>query len=346
MTGAASQAEPGPGDGDITLATGLAGHAIAMAPGEDRGKALNALQVALASRRLEPGLFSGVAGVLYAMNELDPRTSSRARPVLAHLKEFVRRGVAGHDIVSGLAGIGLCAVSLGCGELVGDIRAALRSSAQKLATGGVAWVTSPSRMNRRRRELCPEGTFDFGMAHGSAGVVAFLAHAARTHGDGAATELLADAAAGLAGRAGLREDCTIEGMIGLNGVAFAPQRASWCYGEDGIGTALLAASAVLEDKQLTAIGRDCVIAAGQREQPVEGGLCHGMWGVALVSHAARTHMAAAGCKLPVTADRGTSVPRVVDFSKAGLLNGPVGASYAREILSGSRSLQSALWLGL
>jgi hypothetical protein len=40
---------------------------------------------------------------------------------------------------------------------------------------GLAWFTGPARVPAPQREMYPEGKYDLGMAHGAAGVIAFLA---------------------------------------------------------------------------------------------------------------------------------------------------------------------------
>lgn len=292
---------------DPTLAGGAAGQAIlfaylAVATGEPdfldaaaarREQALDALEeVALA-----PGLYSGVAGIGWAIEHLrcivPALSAGDSSDLLDEVDDALATAVqrwpaeAPYDLVSGLAGIGLYALERGPSghALAGAVIERLVERARPTGAGRAFW-TDPSLIDSAVREHFPGGYVDCGVAHGVPGAIAFLAGSLAANIDRARVEgLLADAVSWLLGvqRAddASRFPYTSEGASDL-----APARTAWCYGDAGVAAVLALAARAMDLPTWERAAREIANAASRRALPatgvVDAALCHGASGLALI----------------------------------------------------------------
>jgi hypothetical protein len=155
---------------------------------------------------------------------------------------------------------------------------------------GLTWWTTP----RAGLLAGPSAAayHDLGLAHGVAGVVAVLGETCRVGPpplvararpllDGAVTWLVARRLAG--------SDVHFPAICGPSHPA-GPARAAWCYGDPGIGLALLTAGRAVAAADWCAEGVATLRAAAARPRTTTGvddaGLCHGALGLSHVFHRA------------------------------------------------------------
>jgi lantibiotic modifying enzyme len=288
---------------DASLAGGSAGLAVFFAAlgeisGDDRDNdtALRFLDVAAGAVArqdfFDPGLYTGPVGVAWAFSALEGRllAPDREDSDLDLLLEHVLRPSpwpGQFDLVGGLVGLGTyCLERLprrtarrGCELVVSRL-----AEAAVTMPGGLAWLSHGAVGTPSLLEAHPEGYVDLGLAHGVAGVIAFLAHSAAAEVAGA-TSLLEPAVSWLRGqRLQEKSESVYPGIVPLTGDP-DPARLAWCYGDLGIASALLAASAALSDGQLRAEALHLMRGAAGREAStgvVDAGLCHGASGIAQV----------------------------------------------------------------
>lgn len=289
--------------GDASYAGGHAGIALFFAylaaARDDRhaadrahGRLVAALE-ALRDQPLTLGLFSGLSGVAWTLHhlrsievvELDPELVDEVDAVIA---DAIRQTPWAweYDLIYGLAGLGLYALDHPDAgyreEVVEAVVARLGELAEPLA-GGLAWRTSPERMPPRGALRFPEGRFDLGVAHGTAGVVGLLSRivAAELGGD-AAKPLLERALRALLDSTRSEDGgSTFPGEWSADGSASC--RSAWCYGDPGIVVVLLGAAMSLGDSELTdwalSVGRRACGRPADQTGVQDAGLCHGAAGL-------------------------------------------------------------------
>ncbi|MBI2901013.1 MAG: lanthionine synthetase C family protein [Planctomycetes bacterium] len=188
------------------------------------------------------------------------------------------------DLINGVVGAGVHALerlplpeARECLERCVD---ALEESAD-----GAAWRTTP-RDGSWQRAKAPGDYFDLGVAHGLAGVVAFLgeAVAADVRRSAAARLLVRSVEWLLVRRLPVAGPC-FPAIVGV-GVAPEPSRLAWCYGDLGIAAALLQASRRMGETRREREAVEIALRAAAAS-PVEGkvcdaSLCHGAAGIAHV----------------------------------------------------------------
>jgi hypothetical protein len=138
---------------------------------------------------------------------------------------------------------------------------------------GTTWLTTPAMLPSDYAAAWPEGFYDCGVAHGTPGVLALLAHVPE------ARPLCAEAIRWVLAQ---RQP---DGRFPTRVAPARPRdraRAAWCYGEPGIATALWSASARLGTP--AAHAREIALDAARREAASCGvrdaKLCHGAAGLA------------------------------------------------------------------
>lgn len=298
-----------PGTGDaVCLASGLAGRALFFAyleeacPGEGHGDlAVEMLERAidgLSGLRVGAGLFSGFTGVAWVLEHLQGRfleagDEDPGEEIAAGVRQTLSlspwRGE--HDLVGGLVGLGVYALER---RPRSHAEESLRLAVERLAglaeraeDGGLVWRTPFERVPADRLALFPQGYVGLGVAHGMAGVIAFLA-AAGEAGVREAHPLLASAVPWLLAR-----------QLPVNARAMAvfpfevapgceprPSTPGWCWGDPGTLAALLGAARRAGqpawEREAVALG----IAAARHQTALAGhthvhdaSLCHGSAGL-------------------------------------------------------------------
>lgn len=157
------------------------------------------------------------------------------------------------------------------------------------------WVPAEEQPVEQDRIAYPEGDVNLGLAHGITGPLAFLAEAHRRGFTVAAqTDAIRTFADWLIGwqledPAGAYP-CRVTLAQEMDRPAGDPHitRSAWCYGAAGVGLALAAAGAALEDSRITQAAADSLVAAIDLDpalQRLDGPtICHGTAGLLLCAH--------------------------------------------------------------
>jgi lantibiotic modifying enzyme len=247
---------------------------------------------AIGSRRLDPSLYAGFSGVGWAVLSLDPRAAERIDfedlDAAVRMAVHPRRRAASFDLVNGLAGLGvylLARLPDPSARLVLESLIAELGSRSQLTSVGNRWLSLPEGGSPAFATDCPDGWYDLGMAHGVAGVIAFLAAARVALADSPAGELVDGAVRWLLS---VRQDRSSGSLFPyVVGVrerqASRKSRVAWCYGDLGIAWALWASVRHRGDM----LARDALdMARLAMARPLEdtgvmdAGICHGASGLA------------------------------------------------------------------
>lgn len=281
-----------------TLSQGLGGAAVFFAEAAGLlGDTARTTGLALCDRIIDaangsptPALYHGTTGAGWALSVAERRLEEpdEGESDVDEYVEAVLRADAspgGFDLVSGVVGLGVYCLERLPRESARrglDLAVARLEERAEATPDGFAWRTRPDAMPEYRRDAFPDGYFDVGVAHGNAGVVAFLAEAARA-GAAGARDLLAGAAGWLLAQ---RMDETPYGVypsVVLPGRPPAAGRLAWCYGDPGVAAALLGAGDALESDELLGEARALALRctdSSRRSGIYDAGLCHGAAGVA------------------------------------------------------------------
>jgi lantibiotic modifying enzyme len=243
-----------------------------------------------------------------------------------------------HDLVSGLVGFGVYA----CERLPGvTARAALDRIVTRLGNlaeedgAGLGWFTPAQRLSPAPRRLSPAGHWDLGMAHGAAGVVAFLAHARAVGAtDPAADDLVGPAAEWLVRQQLPPESPSRYGPWLAPDQPPRPARSAWCYGDPGVAVALLAAG---RREEALEVARAAASRPLENCGVVDGGLCHGAAGLLHVFN--RLHQATGEDILAEAARRWFDQALVLPVDEDGFLEGRAGVGLA--LLAAATAIEPA-----
>jgi lantibiotic biosynthesis protein len=208
-----------------------------------------------------------------------------------------------YDLISGLVGFGVYFLErLPLESAEHGIVAVLdqlegRSQRTK---DGITWETVPELLPDWQRELCPNGYYNLGAAHGIPGVIYFLSEVV-------AAEICVP-------RAGQLLDATIQWLIAqrrpdgslswfsswIADGRSTDSRLAWCYGDLGILAVLLHAArrARRDDWREFSHGLldHCVAWSFERSGIKDAGLCHGAAGVAHIFNRIYQHEGHAGSR--------------------------------------------------
>jgi lantibiotic modifying enzyme len=292
------------------LAAGRAGHALfhgyralVSHSSDDVDRSRDTLESALEALGTEPsdaGLMSGFTGVAWTVRHLGARLFPGSEEIVEQADETLRdvfelaarngRWTSGFDLMTGLVGIGVYLLetptSDGRAELVSQILDHLERSAVRL-DGGTAWHTPPAAFDPGLREEYPDGYYNLGVAHGTPGVVGFLARVIAAGVERERASRMLDESA----RWVIARRLSGDPSPGYPNCFWPsreppPSRTAWCYGNPGVAACLLAAAEVSGETSW----RRCAIeialegAARSFEQSriVDVGLCHGSAGLVLM----------------------------------------------------------------
>lgn len=372
---------PAPGGHrDGSLASGSAGLAVCIAQlararsdpdaeGAARAHIDEAVDV-LATEPLTCSLYSGFAGIAWAADMVDRLLGTGDGDRNADIDEAVTRLLgrypeqAPYDLIDGLTGLGAYALARwpvpGAVECLGGVVEQLAKRARH-DRDGVFWWTPPSMRGPRLDRFRPGGV-DLGVAHGIAGVIAFLA---RVHRLGIATQTtgpLLDGAVHwlLAHLVRTASGPTVPYFV-ADGPEPGPARSAWCYGDPGVAIALLLAARDVSEPawaaQATALAARAAARPHAQAGVVDAGLCHGSSGLAHLFNrmyqltaepalagaarfwAARTVELCSG-PAPFQDSAAAAGGRRSAFSGLGLLEGAAGAALA---LEAAATTQEPVW---
>jgi lantibiotic modifying enzyme len=284
-----------------SLATGEAGLALFFSY-LDRARP-GARYADLAAERLEraidrvaasfhrPGLYQGFVSIAWTVEHLRDRQDEDDpnEEIDRALFELLARTpwYDGHDLTSGLAGLGAYALERWPGATASACLARVCQRLEELAVPqevGLAWPTAEWNLYPEERQRFPHGMINLGVAHGVPGVLPVLAQAAAV---GAAPEsaraLLRGAVAWLLSRKLPAGGESVFPDAWGPGAELRPARAGWCYGDPGIAATLWVTARVAGEPAWEAEALSLAHTAARRP-PETGGvrdacLCHGAAGL-------------------------------------------------------------------
>lgn len=239
------------------------------------------------------GLHGGLAGIGFALAHV---VSDGAEELLADIDGVLRDALADpaplggeFDLIAGAVGVGTyflerrAAVPAASAEACARIVDVLHATARRSAAG-VAWPTPPARLARARARGSVAGAFDCGLAHGTPGVIAWLARATL------AADLRADACRWLWTRGTVPGATTFAYAVDEDQPPVTPARAAWCYGDPGVAAALWAAAIAADDRaaqpRALALLDDACTRTPVAALVQDAGLCHGAMGLAHLANRA------------------------------------------------------------
>ena len=294
---------PLPDVGSYSLSAGHSGLALffghlSLARSEERLAELATahLSQAIESVASDPspslGLFSGLSGLAWTWHHLSQVLHGESEPdATAELDEVLLEAVRAApwqwdwDLISGLAGIGLYALSHPepgfAQEAVEHIVARLAELTVECPTG-IAWRTEPGLMTATNAKAYPAGRFDQGVAHGVPGVIGFLGAAYERGIARQPTRALLEGALAWMYANMRPED-------GGSRFAYFPPvmantRSAWCYGDPGVSATLLRVGVLIGDKPLRELAASIACRAArlpiEQAGVVDTTLCHGSAGLA------------------------------------------------------------------
>jgi class I lanthipeptide synthase len=325
--------------------------------------AAEALQRALegASELRISSLFHGAIGVAWALAHMEKVVPGSleedpAEELDGALLDELRDGdeLRGHDLVSGLVGAGVYALERlprSTAQECLDLILARLERTRELRSGDTwCWRTPAALLSGEAATRFPNGWCDLGLAHGIAGVIAFLARLCRIEPFRPRAQELLEGALRF-----LRAQRLPAGAGSVFPAVEEPDppssRLAWCYGDLGIAVALTAAARATGQPTWGDEAREIALAAARREPLAAGvkdaGLCHGAAGVGHVFQ--RLHVATGEPELSAAARawfaRALELRRpgegVAGFSSLG---GPRGAGWQADpsLLGGAAGVALAL----
>ncbi len=245
----------------------------------------------VASVAMDPSLYGGFTGVAWAVSHVTNPADDADDPAtdvdLEILSLLDRSPWTGdYDLVSGLVGFGVYALerlprpaASRCLERIVD---RLGETAEPDGDG-LTWHTSPGQMAPLRRDECPNGNYDLGLAHGVPGVIALLG---RISAAGISRELarrLLDGAVAWLLRQGRSGKGSRFSYWLVPGVEPGDCRSAWCYGDPGVAAALFLAGRSVGEPEWEREAVEVALHAARRQTEAAGvldaGLCHGAAGL-------------------------------------------------------------------
>ena len=287
---------------NISLAGGWPGLALLFAycgqayPGDDDNEIAAAfLQKSVhgvAQVRAGVSLYGGITGVAWTLahlSQLHDGTRDLCAPADELLQQYLSRTPwqADYDLINGLTGLGFYALerlplpaATRCLELVLD---RLDETAERNADG-IAWHTPPQLLSDWQRELCPNGYYNLGLAHGIPGVIALLGGACAA---GVAQEkarpLLEGAVRWLLRQKSEQHEWSRFSSWAAPGLEPEQSRLAWCYGDLGASAALLCAARCVGnemwEQEAVALARLAARRPLETAGARDAGLCHGATGI-------------------------------------------------------------------
>jgi lantibiotic modifying enzyme len=250
----------------------------------------------LAVQPLPPNLYTGFAGVAWAMEHLrgrlfeeDSEEDDPVQEIDEALSVPLQRSpwMGDYDLITGLVGLAVYALErLPRPAAVGLLSSIVDRLSERadISEEGAAWFTKPEELPEWQREFHPRGSYNLGVAHGLPAVVAVLAGAVAA-GIEKARPLLQGATQFLLAR---RQDPLSKTGTCFS-TAYAPweeptgSRLAWCYGDPGVAAALLAAARAAGEPEWEKAAVEVALSCLERPEQGSGirdaGLCHGAAGL-------------------------------------------------------------------
>lgn len=241
----------------------------------------------LSARPSDRSLYQGLSGVAWMLVHLQQRGLLEPQDdALAELEPQIMQSARNpsleYDLIFGLVGLGVYGLerlpSPWAHELLGVIVGHFARLAIETEQGAT-WFSAPETLGEFRH-LYPEGNYNVGLAHGVPGVVSLLARCASAGIRPEESERWARA--GIRWLLAQRDGDRFPLRLSPNRPP-DKSRDAWCYGNPGIGIALLAAARALGDAELQREAISILLdtaAPGRDTGVVDAGICHGAAGLA------------------------------------------------------------------
>lgn len=211
-------------------------------------------------------LYYGVAGLGWAVHHVGRMLGNHDPGVTAPLDEELLAFLAGHDpasepydLMTGLVGLGIYGFEAGNLPLVHEVVCRLEKLAET-TDHGLTWYTP----HQGERSGSTDGHYNLGLAHGTAGVVAFLANVIKAEIETSRARFLLDGAVRwlLAQRLPPGEERVFPWMVTPGAEAMTRGLdPGWAYADAGIALALISAAKTIEDESLAR--EVCVLAESE-----------------------------------------------------------------------------------
>lgn len=250
---------------------------------------------ALARTQMSATLFGGFAGPAWVVEHLASRVGALDVDLEAiddALLLAVRRTweqpawSVEFDLLYGLVGYGVYALERMPNDRAVTLLELVVDRLDEVATRqdgiGVSWWTDPRQLPAISLNKVPEGCFNLGVAHGTPGVIAFLAQVCDSGvAEGKARSLLDQALSWLAAQRLGGSTAEFPTWVAPDDAPPA-SRWAWCYGNPGMAAALLCAARSVNDQALAAealqMALCCAKRAAEYTGTVDACLCHGAAG--------------------------------------------------------------------
>ncbi|MEM1141411.1 MAG: lanthionine synthetase LanC family protein [Pseudomonadota bacterium] len=248
------------------------------------------------------GIANGLAGISFSVSEVG---SLLQIPSFVHqdahidVYEYVsdhlglrlakQGGDEEFDIINGLAGIGLWALSIPSEKWRTLIAAQVvdcLSDLRDVTSSSALWKTPDARLKLSRPNEHVDVELNLGAAHGAPGVCIFLKSAlAQGIAEKRSKTLLVDALESIAGELHPDRVSASRNFVGDDGIS----RLAWCYGDGGMALAFAPSTEADFHTPRTASAWDVVRSRFiERESDsaglMDGGVCHGSAGLLIIAN--------------------------------------------------------------
>jgi lantibiotic modifying enzyme len=256
---------------------------------------LNQTIQAASKYRLGFSLYTGYTGVGWALEHLCEQLVDESEEDLnddidESLKEYLNQSpwLADYDLIGGLIGYGVYALERlprqSAIEILETIVERLDETAEQ-NSDGITWRTHPNLLPDWQREICPDGYYNLGLAHGIPGIIALLGgicangvavQKARPLLDGTVNWLLKQKLT--------NSEWSCFTSWQAEGVERGEARLAWCYGDAGVAAALFCAAHAVGEKsweeEALNIMRRAALRPFEKAGVRDAAICHGAVGLA------------------------------------------------------------------
>ncbi len=247
----------------------------------------------LAQQPMSASLYSGFTGISWTAQHLSGRlfaadpAADEDHEIDAALLTLLDQETwtTDYDLIGGLAGFAVHALEALPRKTARHCLEQVLTQLERLAVRspqGISWFTAPHLLPAYQREMCPQGYFNLGLAHGVPAVIAVLALAVAAGVAEPRIEPLLAAAVDWLLAQELDDNRGFPSWVG-EGYIPQPSRLAWCYGDLGLTAALfLAARAAGQTRweaEALRIARRAAVRPSDTAGVRDVGLCHGAAGL-------------------------------------------------------------------
>lgn len=247
--------------------------------------------------KLKPNfsLYGGYTGAAWTLEHLNEQLVGEGEEDLnADIDEYLKKYLsqspwhADYDLISGLAGYGVYALERlphpSASEILELIAERLNETAERNADD-VTWRTPAHLLPDWQREMCPDGYYNLGLAHGVPGIIALLGGMCANNIAVEKTRpLLYGAVSWLLKQKLTKSKWSCFTSWQAEGVDRDEARLAWCYGDAGLAAALFCAARAVREKSWEEEALSIMRRAASRPFAEAGvrdaGICHGAAGIA------------------------------------------------------------------